>query len=130
MSFCIYIPQVVATLQCGGNRRAEMNQVAHTLGSPWSISAISTAEWAGVRLLDLLRDSGMDEEALVALESAAVDKSKHRDGVLHVQFHGIDGLEASVPALKVMNPFGDVLLAYEVRHAAHAHAHAHAHAAE
>ena len=41
---------VVATVQCGGNRRAEMNAVAPTSGIAWGAGAISTARWGGVRL--------------------------------------------------------------------------------
>ena len=46
---------IVSSLQCGGNRRGEMNRVSLTAGTPWGISAISTAEWTGVRLRDVLK---------------------------------------------------------------------------
>ena len=38
-----------------------MNGVAVTAGSPWGISAISNAEWAGARLVDVLRAAGAGE---------------------------------------------------------------------
>ena len=57
---------VVASLQCGGNRRMGMNDEGvkignnATLGIAWSGSAISTAEFTGARLIDILLDSGLD----------------------------------------------------------------------
>lgn len=35
-------------------------------------------------------------------------------GVKHVQFKGVDGVEASIPIEKALSPYGDVLLAYEM----------------
>lgn len=45
---------VVATLQCAGNRRSDFQQVAPTSGDPWDVGAIGTARWTGVRLADVL----------------------------------------------------------------------------
>src|SRR6476620_3223745 len=46
---------VVATLACAGNRRAELLRVRPIPGKdPWEHGAISTAEWSGVRLADVL----------------------------------------------------------------------------
>lgn len=56
--------RVVSTIECGGNRRDDMNarggKSVATLGSPWRIGAVSNAEWGGVRLRDLLKSSGME----------------------------------------------------------------------
>ncbi|SDN81960.1 sulfite oxidase [Methylobacterium phyllostachyos] len=49
---------VTATLQCAGNRRADMRAVAPVSGDPWDGGAIGTADWTGVRLGDLLRAAG------------------------------------------------------------------------
>jgi sulfite oxidase len=49
---------VTATLQCAGNRRADMRAVAPVSGDPWDGGAIGTADWTGVRLGDLLRGAG------------------------------------------------------------------------
>jgi sulfite oxidase len=55
---------VVATLQCAGNRRAELFAVQPIPGqTPWGPAAISTAEWAGVRLADVLRDAALRTQA-------------------------------------------------------------------
>ena len=48
-------PARCATLVCAGNRRAEMLKVRPIPGKePWGHGAISTAEWHGVRLADIL----------------------------------------------------------------------------
>ncbi|MBM0236508.1 sulfite oxidase [Micromonospora sp. ATA32] len=49
----------VATLACAGNRRAELMAVRDIPGqTPWGPGAISTAEWTGVRLADVLAAAG------------------------------------------------------------------------
>ncbi|KAI3396519.1 hypothetical protein diail_12139, partial [Diaporthe ilicicola] len=58
--------KVAATLQCAGNRRKHMtNDARQTNGLQWDVGAISTAEWEGARLRDVLADAGfkVDKEA-------------------------------------------------------------------
>ena len=87
--------EVVSTLQCGGNRRQGMNEVAKTLGSPWNVTAIGTARWGGVRLAEVLRDILRDDpETLKQLET----------GDFHIHMRSADGLVASVPLEKALNP--------------------------
>ena len=45
---------VTAVLQCAGNRRTDLQQVAKTSGDPWDAGAIGNAVWTGVRLSDVL----------------------------------------------------------------------------
>jgi sulfite oxidase len=56
-----YPPQTLtATLQCAGNRRAGLIEVKDIPGEhPWGPGAISTAEWTGVRLADILHAAGL-----------------------------------------------------------------------
>lgn len=55
---------VTATLQCAGNRRAELNQVRRVPGEdPWGPGATSTATWTGVRLADVLQAAGLQTQA-------------------------------------------------------------------
>ena len=100
------LPQttITASLQCGGNRRAELNGVRKTSGNAWGFGAISNATWTGVRLRDLLGTCGLpnDEEGAAAA------------GVHHVEFEGVDGTVASIPAVKAITASGDVLIAYEM----------------
>jgi len=49
-----------ATLQCAGNRRADLLEVADIPGeAPWGPGATSTATWTGVRLADVLGAAGV-----------------------------------------------------------------------
>jgi sulfite oxidase len=96
---------VVATLACAGNRRAELLRVRPIPGkAPWEHGAISTAEWRGVRLADVLDAAGVQPD----------------DG-LHVAFAAPDVAEEARPA----QPYGssislskamseDVLLAHQM----------------
>nr|DBA32909.1 TPA: hypothetical protein GDO54_000658 [Pyxicephalus adspersus] len=97
--------EVIATLQCAGNRRSEMNAVKQVKGLDWGTAAISNARWAGVRLRDVLLQAGYTEEASKGL---------------HVHFEGLDqdltGTKygASISFQRAMNEKNEVLLAYEM----------------
>ncbi|XYD11967.1 molybdopterin-dependent oxidoreductase (plasmid) [Methylobacterium sp. NMS12] len=89
---------VTATMQCAGNRRADMRSVAPVSGDPWDGGAIGTADWTGVRLADVLRAAGVE---------AGAD--------LHVAFESHDMVEgcpygASIPFAKALAP--ETLLAW------------------
>ena len=94
---------VVATLQCAGNRRQQLMEHAPIPDElPWGDDAISTAEWTGARLRDLLLAAGIQLE----------------DGA-HVAFTALDTVErlgerfgfgGSIPTARALQP--DVLLAY------------------
>ena len=99
---------VIATLACAGNRRAELLKVRPIPGKePWAHGAISTAEWRGARLADVLEAAGV-----------------HDDDGLHVAFNAPDLAPEAVPA----QPYGssiplhkamseEVLLAWEMNSA-------------
>ncbi len=56
--------EVIATLQCAGNRRAGLMAVHDIPGQhPWGPGATSTARWIGVRLGDVLAEAGIRPEA-------------------------------------------------------------------
>jgi sulfite oxidase len=98
--------EVVATLQCAGNRRAELSVVKPT-GSPlqWGPDAIGTAVWSGVRLADLLELVGVRPEAShVAFEGS--DRAATEAGM--TPFGG------SVPLAKALQP--EVLLVDRMNH--------------
>ncbi|KAL9598581.1 MAG: hypothetical protein Q9219_004412 [cf. Caloplaca sp. 3 TL-2023] len=93
---------ITATLQCSGNRRKHMTEESRsTNGLQWDAGAISTAEWTGVRLRDVLKDAGV-----------AIDDLP--DGIKHVQFMGLEAYGASIPIDKATDKLGDVLLAYKM----------------
>ncbi len=92
--------KVKATLQCSGNRRSEMEGA---LGLQWGFGAISTAEWTGVRLSDLLKYLEIH------------DASHYK----HVIFEGHDKdpgghYETSIPIELALDPIKDVILAYKM----------------
>jgi sulfite oxidase len=65
---------VITTLQCAGNRRGEMSSVRHVHGLSWGYAAVSTAEWSGARLSDVLN---------------LVNAKPSKDAA-HVEFIGLD----------------------------------------
>ncbi len=95
---------VTATLQCAGNRRQELMEKRPIPGElGWGTEAISTAEWGGVPLRDVL---------------AVADPEP---GGRHVELIGLDEVErhghrfaygGSIPLDKAICP--EVLLAYEM----------------
>ena len=98
---------VPATIQCAGNRRRGMSKVRGVDGLMWDSTAISTAEWTGVKLSDLLRHVGASEDFV------------RRHGYKHVVFEGLDGgldgnYGASVSYDRAFDPDADVLLAWEM----------------
>ena len=95
---------VAITLQCAGNRRSGMNAVQATQGLKWGVGAISTAEFGGVWLRDVLRLAGVED-----MDDAV------EVGARHVQFTALDKpYDASIPVDKAVSRRGDVLLAYEM----------------
>ena len=95
---------LTATLQCAGNRRKEMvSYKPIDDGLAWGIEAIGTAQWAGVRLGDVLKAAGISS-----------------DKAAHIAFLGLDGIMhdgvrssygCSIPLDKALSC--EVLLAYE-----------------
>lgn len=123
---------IVSTLQCSGNRRSGFNDLRQTSGTNWGQGAISTTRWSGVRLTDLLQfatehvamDASPDEKEmklskstgdslLKTLQNLQSILERHTD-VQHLRMKSLDGMEASIPILKALSPFGDVILAYEM----------------
>ena len=90
--------RLISTLQCAGNRRRELVQIAPIPNElEWDQEAISTAEWGGVRLRDVVQAAAH----VAFLGADRIDK------------HGeIIGLGGSVPLEKALHP--DTLLAYRM----------------
>src|SRR6201988_4187613 len=96
---------VVATLGCAGNRRAELLRVRPIPGKdPWEHGAISTAEWHGVRLVDVLAAAGVHREDGLHVEFLAPDVAQEPRPV---QCYG-----SSIPLAKATS--GEVLLAWQM----------------
>ncbi len=91
---------VTATLQCAGNRRADLQPIRSTSGDPWQAGAIGTADWTGVRLADVLAATDIAPGASdVAFESADL-----------VTDHDNTPYAVSIPLKKALAP--EVLLAW------------------
>lgn len=96
---------VVATLACAGNRRAELLEVRAIPGKePWSHGAISTADWRGVRLADVLTAAGVRQDDGLHVAFGAPDVAQE---ARPVQPYG-----SSIPLHKAMS--SEVLLAWEM----------------
>ena len=96
---------VVATLACAGNRRAELLAVRPIPGKdPWEHGAISTAEWRGVRLADVLAAAGVRREDGLHVEFLAPDVAQE---ARPVQSYG-----SSIPLRKATSE--EVLLAWQM----------------
>src|SRR5690606_13369714 len=66
------------TLECGGNGRSEYFPPAE--GNQWNVGAVSCARWTGIRLRDLLLDTGI------------------KDNAVYVGYHGADSHLSRDPA--------------------------------
>ena len=95
---------LTATLQCAGNRRADLITVRDIPGEdPWRDGATSTAEWTGVRLGDVLHAAGL-ADAVAHVAFTAPDVSQLADPP---QVFG-----GSIPRVKALSP--EVLLVWQM----------------
>lgn len=96
---------VTATLQCAGNRRAELLRIHPMPGKePWAQGAISTALWHGVRLADVLRTAGIRRAGDSHAAFTGADIAPHA--------HPPQAFGGSIPLRKAMS--GEVLLAFQM----------------
>mmetsp|Transcript_20263 Transcript_20263/g.34600 ORF Transcript_20263/g.34600 Transcript_20263/m.34600 type:complete len:430 (-) Transcript_20263:441-1730(-) len=99
---------IIAAVQCAGNRRSGLHAVKPVKGGMWDAAAIGNAEWSGVKLVDVLK----------AVGTASTVTDAHKAGVYHVHFVGLDQDEsgvpyaASVPADIALAESNDALLAF------------------
>jgi len=107
--------EVISTLQCAGNRQEDFVTPDRPLyvAPHWRNGAIGCAKWGGVKVRDILAHCGLDVDA-IALGNLCVPQAKI------CNFIGADEDETGVPyggvlpMEKVIDPFGDVILAYEM----------------
>uniref|UniRef100_A0AAV1UMI1 Sulfite oxidase n=1 Tax=Peronospora matthiolae TaxID=2874970 RepID=A0AAV1UMI1_9STRA len=113
---------VTTTVQCAGNRRAEMSRVKQVNGLSWDTTALSTAKWTGVLLADVLASVGVTDEDAASGPCEGDGKGDGDDQLViqHVQFEGLDVdtegncYGASIPISTALDPRKDVLLAFEM----------------
>ena len=94
---------VTAVMQCAGNRRADLLQVAVVSGDPWAPGAIGNAEWTGVALGDVLQAAGVAGPMSYHVAFASCDE-------IEMEGEGRFLYGASIPMTKAMSP--EVILAF------------------
>jgi DMSO/TMAO reductase YedYZ molybdopterin-dependent catalytic subunit len=92
---------VRVTMECAGNGRALL--LPRPVSQPWLVEAVSTAEWTGVRLRDVLADAGRDPAGVEVVFT----------GTDHGLERGVEqDYQRSLPLAEALRE--DVLLAYEM----------------
>ncbi|MEU5134741.1 sulfite oxidase [Streptomyces californicus] len=102
------LPAVTRTafVECAGNGRAffTSQQGQAVTGTAWTLGAIGTARWRGVRLADVLRRAGIGRHAVDVLPRG-LDAEVVTDGV------NLGRVRRPLPVAKALD---DVVLAYEM----------------
>lgn len=73
------------TLECAGNGRALMSPTPP--GIPWSLGAVSTAQFGGIRVADLLAESRPGRGAVELVFTGADHGTVEPEGAIHYQFN-------------------------------------------
>ena len=95
---------VTATLQCAGNRRADLQRVRPTSGELWAPGAVGNAVWTGIPLADVLRAAGAEMDPAFHVAFDCADQCQVDDRAIH---YGV-----SIPMHKALHP--EVLLAFDM----------------
>lgn len=105
MDDIVKLPSVTlpVTLVCAGNRRKEENMIKQTIGFSWGCAAHSCNMWKGVKLTTLLEVCGIDKKQARHVCFAGPEKEGLPNGTYGT----------SIDIATALNPFGDVLIAYE-----------------
>ncbi len=82
------------TIECGGNGRAFFDPPAS--GNQWTVGAVGSAEWTGVRLADVLKAAGVKPDVVYTAHEGADTHLSGRAGKLPIS--------RGVPIEKAMNP--------------------------
>ncbi|MGY4906610.1 sulfite oxidase [Streptomyces sp. 900116325] len=102
------LPSVTRTafVECAGNARSfySTQQNQQVSGTAWTLGAIGTARWRGVRLADVLRRAGIGRDAVDVLPRG-LDDEVVSDGT------NLGRVRRPLPVVKALD---DVVLAYEM----------------
>jgi sulfite oxidase len=109
---------VTTVIQCNGNRREDYHYYdgeTPAFGPPhWVAGAIGNATWSGARLRDVLGAAGLDVDA-ITLRTTEADPAMQQIGLLGYDQDEVGNQYCcSFPFDKAVDPFGDVLVAYEM----------------
>jgi len=95
--------EVVAALQCAGNRRNEMGAIKPVSGVGWDSGVIANCKWGGVRLCDVLELAG------IQLGNTHVCFASYATLCQDDEYYG-----SSISIERAIGPENDVLLALEM----------------
>jgi sulfite oxidase len=109
---------VTTVIQCNGNRREDFHYYdgeTPAFGPPhWVAGAIGCATWSGVRLRDVLKDAGMDVDA-ISLRTKEAPAKAQQIGLLGYDTDEVGNQYCcSFPFDKAVDPFGDCIVAYQM----------------
>lgn len=91
---------VRATMECAGNDRLDMRPLP--VGEPWQHGAVSTLEWSGVSLAELLAEAGVQADAVEVLVTGA-DRGPRDDAEGDERVHGVR-FARSLPLADALRP--------------------------
>jgi sulfite oxidase len=97
--------EVVAVLQCAGNRPKEMKEIKKPDGILWEDAVVANVKWSGVRLCDVLKHLGVSAEEKNEHVCFASNATKCENDVNY---------GGSIPLSRALDPASDVLLAFEM----------------
>lgn len=105
MDQLVQLPSITlpVTLVCAGNRRKEENMIKQTIGFSWGCAAHACNLWTGVKLIDLLNLCGIDKEKARHVSFVGPEKEALPNGAYGT----------SIDIATALNPYGDVLIAYQ-----------------
>mmetsp|Transcript_30509 Transcript_30509/g.35991 ORF Transcript_30509/g.35991 Transcript_30509/m.35991 type:complete len:597 (+) Transcript_30509:39-1829(+) len=109
---------VTSVIQCNGNRREDYHfekEGVPAFGPPhWVCGAIGCATWTGVRLRDLLASAGMDVDGISTRRILAPAGAQHIGLLAYDTDECGNQYCCSFPFEKAVDPFGDVIVAYQM----------------
>ncbi|KIY68838.1 molybdopterin binding oxidoreductase [Cylindrobasidium torrendii FP15055 ss-10] len=97
---------IVAALQCAGNRRNEMGKIKPVNGVGWNDGVVANCRWTGARLRDVLAHVGVSS---TSTNSQHVCFASYATLCQDDHYYG-----SSIPLNKAFSLTDDVLLAYEM----------------
>ncbi|KAJ2125454.1 hypothetical protein IW147_000803 [Coemansia sp. RSA 720] len=99
--------EVVAVLECAGNRRDGLKAIKDVNGVTWGAGTASNARWGGCRLRDVLVAAGVPAD----LDDAVYATPHHVEFAAYGDATDDDHYASSVPLAWAMNPLNMVLVA-------------------
>ena len=104
--------EFAVTLECAGNGRLEMRPLP--TGEPWGDYAVSTAQWKGAYLRDVLALAGPAASGVDVRFTGADSGPYHLNPVLADTDKGDLSFVRALPLATTVDPAAEILIAYEM----------------